>query len=502
MRFFEITPPKQAPVAPAVLSKEPVDTDSEVDPAQATTVKPSYADNQSLKALVDFLQRQMPGGKFSVQNAKGTKQVSSVRAIGVSLASLKQAMTEFGSTQNVPDYKQSTASSSFPTYSFEKDSNLLTVVIGMKGVKSDDESSVGLARKELTPAGLGIQGGIFDKKELVNATKKAVEAKIRKRDPILADALIAMVDNAAAGGTAPISAELMTHVIPYLGTLSQDFGEILAPILILKPGQKVELPTGNNPLVDVKIPGMNLSVKALTGSGTSFRSISDLMDKYETSIENDKDSKENFEVLKAFHPSAGGKNVDKIINAAAKANIEEYKEASRKFGNFANYSDLLKRMSVWNWRDGSTASYKDFLSVSLDVFTASDNKGTKFVGMPADGKFYLGTGKKSDAPREKAAGYASFRANPFKAAADIITYSLGVGLLNYVRGGKNADKYQKMMTDIVNKADAVVGHITVNRDGTMQLVTKPFSTLQFQFQYHAPSHIPGNNLPGFIALLD
>ena len=160
-------------------------------------------------------------------------------------------------------------------------------------------------------------------------------------------------------------------------------------------------------------------------------------------------------------------------------------------------------MSVWPWKNGSIANYRDFLNVSLDVFSASDNRGVKFVGMPADGKFYLGSdGAKKPSAREKAAGYASFRADPPKAAANIITYTLGVGLLNYVKGGKNAEKYKTMMTNIVKEADAVIGHITVNKDGTMSLVTKPFSTLQFQFQYHAPSHIPGNNLPGFIALLD
>jgi len=522
MRFFELSEAKpKPPVAPADVqpvvdqpvqnppvaqSKKPVQQaplSQTKKPHPADDVEPVYADNKNLKTAAAFLQQQLPDGKFSVQNASGTKQISSVRARGISLAALKQAMTAFGATQGSPDVKQSTSSSSFPAYSFDKDGELYTVVIGMKGVKGDDESSVGLARKELTPAGLGIQGGIFDKKELISATKKAVESKIRKRDPILADALIAMVDSAASGGSTPVSPELMAHISPYLGTLSQDFGEILAPILILQPGQKAELPTGNNPLVDVKIPGMNLSVKALTGSGTSFRSISDLMDKYEASIANDKESKKHFEVLKAFHPSAGGKNVDKIIKAAAKANIKEYKEAVRKFGAFDDYASLQRRASVFNWRDGSVASYRDFLNLSLDVFTASDNGGVKFVGMPADGKFYLGSdGAKKPSAREKAAGYASFRANPFKAAADIITYSLGVGLLNYIKGGKNADKYKTMMTDIVNKADAVIGHITVNKDGTMSLVTKPFSTLQFQFQYHAPSHIPGNNLPGFIALLD
>ena len=515
MRFFELSEAKpNPPVAPAdvqpvtdqpatvvkPVAKAP--TAKTKQPHPVDNVEPTYADNKNLKSTAAFLQQQIPDGKFSVQNAGGTKQVSSVRARGISLAALKQAMTAFGATQGTPDVKQSTSSSSFPAYSFEKDGELYTVVIGMKGVKGDDESSVGLARKELTPSGLGIAGGFFDKKELINATKKAVESKIRKRDPILADALIAMVDGAASGGKTPVAPELMAHITPYLGTLSQDFGEILAPILILQPGQKAELPKGNEPLVDVKIPGMNLSIKALTGSGTSFRSISDLMDKYEATIANDKESKKHFEVLKAFHPSAGGKNVDKIIRAAAKANIKEYKEAVRKFGSFNDFAGLLSRASTFNWRDGSVESYRDFLNLSLDVFTASDSGGTKFVGMPADGKFYLGRGKKSDAPREKAAGYASFRANPFKAAADIITYSLGVGLLNYVKGGKNAEKYKTMMTNIVKEADAVIGHITVNKDGTMNLVTKPFSTLQFQFQYHAPSHIPGNNLPGFIALLD
>ena len=266
----------------------------------------------------------------------------------------------------------------------------------------------------------------------------------------------------------------------------------------------VTIEKGNEPLVDVKIPGMNLSVKALTGSGTSFRSISALMDKYEASIaDDDEDTYKKFSVLKQFHPGEGGNNKDKVIKAAAKANIKEYKEAVRKFGLFDNWEGLHSHMKGWPWKEGTKEQYRNFLQQALDVFTASDNRGAKFVGLPLDGKYYLGSdGAKPPSAKEKAAGYASFRANPAKAAADIITYSLGVGLLNYIKGGKDSAQYSKMMTDIVNKADAVIGHITVNKDGTMSLKTKPFSTLQFQFQYHAPSHIPGNNLPGFIALLD
>jgi len=515
MRFSEIN---EAPIAPKkVATQAPVDATKDQHPNDVippaipakNPATPVYATGPQLHDLRDYLELQWPEAKFTVQTAKGTKQVPSIRARGISLAMLKAAMQPQKYTNKNPDAKQSSASSSFPAYSFEKDGVLYTIVIGMKGVKGDDEDSIGISRKELTPAGLGIHGGKFDKAQLISATKKAVESKIRKRDPVLADALIAMVDNAASGGTQKINQELMTHVAPFLGTLSQDFGEILAPILILKDGQQAELPTGNHPLVDVKIPGMNLSVKALTGSGTSFRSISDLMDKYEQSIGGDKEKKKQYSVLKSFHPSSGGNNKDKIIAAAASANTPEYQETVRKFGKFKNWSELHQQMRRWPWKEGTKDQYKNFLGQALDVFTASASTtskptkgGIKYVGMPADGKYYLGSDGAKTPAREKAAGYPSFRANPHAAAADIITYSLGVGLLNYIRGGKESSKYSQMMTDIVNKADAVIGHITVNQDGTMNLKTKPFSTLQFQFQYHAPSHIPGNNLPGFIALLD
>ena len=57
------------------------------------------------------------------------------------------------------------------------------------------------------------------------------------------------------------------------------------------------------------------------------------------------------------------------------------------------------------------------------------------------------------------------------------------------------------MTNIVQKADAVLGHITIKSNGQLELTTTPFSDLEFNFQYHAPSHLPGNNLPGFMAIL-
>lgn len=457
---------------------------------------PNYASNKQLKDLAAFLQQQFPDGKFTVQNAGGVKQVSSIRARGINLAALKDAMGKFGSVFTDADQKQMSTSSSFPANSFDKDGTLYTIVIGMKGVKSDDEGSIGISRKELSPAGLGIHGGKFNKKQLIDATKSAVEKKFRKRDPILADTLNAMVGNASRGGNNPLPAEQMEHVAPFLGTLSQDFGEILAPLLVMKDDDIAELPTGNNPLVDVKLPGMNMSVKALTGSGTSFKAISDLMDKYEASIEDDSESKEKYQILKQFHPSTGGSNKDKIIRAAATAKIPEYKTLIKILGvkSLASFGDLLNAVKA---KTGSK-DYSTFLKTFYPMMTAGP--WGKPVGLPQDGPYYLGqtTVKK----KEKAAGKPSYDVNPASGGSDIITYSLGVGLLNDVTRGESSEKYKKMMTDIVNKAEAVIGHITVNRDGTMSLKTKPFSDLQFNFQYHAPSHIPGNNLPGFIAILD
>jgi len=490
MRFFEL------------ITEQPANNHLDVTKNQYPADKepeqkePIYADNAMINSVNKFLEKELPQGTFKLERSGGTKQVPSVRARGISTADLKNAMARFGATLGSPDPKQSSASSSFPVHSFEKDGILYTAVIGMKGIKSDDESKVGIVRKELTPAGLGINGGTFNKTELIKTTKAAIKKKFETRDPLLAETLNNLLDNAASGGNTPLSPEKSKHIAPYLGTLSQDFGEILAPILIMGEDDKAELPSGNNPLVDVKIPGMNISVKALTGSGTSFRTISDLMDKYEASIGEDPEAKEKYNILKQFHPSTGGTNTDKIIRASMAASTPEYKKLIEILGlrELKSYNDLVNAVTA---KTGDK-DYPTFLKTFYPMMTAGP--WGKPVGLPADGMYYLG--KSDKLKKEKAAGFPSYRINPGKGGADIITYSLGVGLLNNIRQGDHSERYKKMMTDIVNKADAVIGHITVNPNGTMKLTTKPFSDLEFAFQYHAPSHLPGNNLPGFVAILD
>jgi hypothetical protein len=263
-----------------------------------------------------------------------------------------------------------------------------------------------------------------------------------------------------------------------------------------KGEEAIEFPAeGNFPLVDVVVGGVNYSVKSLTGSGTSFRSIKDLMDNFEGTIKGDNTQEKLFALFKSYHPKAGGKNVDKLIKAAQFIEIPEFAAAVKTFGQFNDWNSLRDQMANKKYSP-TPEGYKQFLTDAMAVFTAGS--WGKPVGMPADGARYLGTKAAKEGAVEKAAGFPSFRVNPSKGAADIVTYSLGVGTLNAVTKGPDAQEYAQMMTNIVNQSSAHLGRLDITDNGGIVATTKPFADLRFNFQYHAPSHLPGNNLPGFL----
>lgn len=494
MKIFEIDTPINNPIElPAI--NEPVAVDEPLIPAINEPIRPQYANNSQINNIIKQLTEIIPNGSFTLNGAGGIKSIPHIRIQKISVTELKNAITLLGGTLGGPDLIQSRMSGKFPVYAFNIDGIDYTAVIGsVKGHENND--IIGIGRKELSPTALGLAGKSYNKADLIKHTKAAVIKHIR--DPKLQEALITLVDIASTGGVAHLPTELAQYIAPNIGTISQDFGEILAPILIMDADDQAELPAGNNPIVDVKLKNMNLSVKALTGSGTSFRTISDLMDKYENSITDDA-RKEKFEVLKSFHPGQGGKNVDKIVRAAATAKTKEYlKLADILKEQFTNYSELTRAVTNKIMSTASTLDYQEFLTLVYPAMIAGD-WGVP-TGLPADGKYYLK--HTTLATKEKSAGKPSYDANPRKGATDILTYMLGVGLLNLVRRGGDREVYSSMMTDICKQADAVLGHITINPNGSIQLITRPFGELKFEFQYHAPSHIPGNNLPGFIAILD
>jgi len=481
MRLFEIS---EAPVD-ATKTNHPADQELEI-------AEPKFTTKSNLNALASDLGKSIPSGRFESTGKQKGKPVEHIRVFGVSRGELISSLTSMGFSQEDLRPEQTHLSTKYAAniFSFSKDNEIYSFVISSKGT---EDTSVGVGIKEFSPTNLGLAGKVLGKQELIAAAKKAVTTKAK--DENLRNALIGLIDIAANGGSGQLSPELNQAISADRNQLSVDFGEVLAPIAIMDNNDKAEFPVGNSPLIDVKVGSQNISVKSLSGSGTSFRSIADLMDKYEAAMTDDNPDKSKFNILKKFHPSAGGNNKDKIISASAQAATAEHAEMSTILGsNISTFKELTSALEKLNLND-----YAEFLRTFYPAMTAGS--WGKPVGLPADGAYYMGL--KKDAPKkEKAAGKRSFDRDPVDAGADILTYVLGVGLLNYVTRGGDAEGYSKVMTDIVNKADAVLGKIDITIAGGIKITTRPFNSLKFAFQYHAPSHIPGNNLPGFIALLD
>lgn len=503
MRFFEIN---EQP-AKKVATQAPVDATKEPHPVDAADqpVQKQFAPKADLNKLAADLKTAIPSGRFDPTGKSKGKPVEHIRLFGVSRGEFLGAMSKMGFTQEDLRPEQTHLSTKYAAniFSFSKDNKIFSFVISSKGT---EDTSVGVGIKEYSPTNLGLAGKVLKRNELIDATKKAVSAKAK--DENLKNALLALVDIAANRGKGQLSPELNQAIAADRNQLSVDFGEVLAPIAIMDDNDVAEFPVGNSPLIDVKVGNQNISVKSLSGSGTSFRSIANLMDKYEAAMSGDSPDKEKYNLLKKFHPSAGGNNKDKIISAAAQGKIAEHTKmieilGTQKLNSFKDLTTalapILKDKSSLFATMKAGSDYGAFLTKFYPAMIAGG--WGKPVGLPADGAYYMG--QKKEAPKkEKAAGKRSFDNDPVNAGADILTYVLGVGLLNFVTKGGDAEGYSKVMTDIVSKADAVIGKIDITTAGGLSITTKPFSNLKFAFQYHAPSHIPGNNLPGFIAILD
>jgi hypothetical protein len=492
MKIFEVIEQDQEPVELST-TVEPQPEQPQQPIPQPVEQQPQYAPKAELVQLAASLKTAIPDGRFEPTGKTRGKPVEHIRVFSVSRLALVNALVSMGYAQADLRPEQTYLSTKYAAniFSFIKDNQIYSFVISSKG---STEEHVGVGIKEYSPTNLGLAGQVFTREKLVDTVKTALAAKAT--DENLKSALLGLVDIAVNRGNGQLPPELNQAISQDRNQLSVDFGEVLAPIAIMDDEDEAEFPVGNMPLIDVRVGNQNISVKSLSGSGTSFRSIAKLMDKYEEAMTDDHPQKSRFDILKKFHPSAGGNNKDKIVSATAQANIPEYVKLLEildveKLTSFNNITVALKVLNI--------TDYATFLNTFYPAMTAGD--WGKPVGLPADGAYYMGT--KAEAPKTvKQAGKRSFDADPVEAGADILTYVLGVGLLNYITRGADASEYSNVMTDIVNKADAVLGKIDITVAGGLSITTKPFSTLKFAFQYHAPSHIPGNNLPGFMAIID
>lgn len=499
---------------------------------QELAVDARYATKAELDILAANLARTMPGIRFEVEKKKESPVIY-IRVKGAQRDDITNYFASLGVDELPPDPQQLLISGQYranilsysttnevidqikpgKTHQIPNDNQeiknvIYTLVVAGVG----DRGSIAVGKKELTPVSLGLAVKAYTKNELVVATKQALADKIKTR-PELIEICSQLLDIAASGGQGTIDPELNKKLgSKARNQLSVDFGEILAPIMFSQGGELIEFPAeGNFPLIDVIVGQNNYSVKSLSGSGTSFASIADLMDSYEGKLKKSgsKDSKKVeklFQLFKGYHPSAGGKNVDKIIRGAAFVQTAEYVKLTEILGGtFNDYSGLealvtklITKIMSNDKVESRAVYYSEFLKTVYPAMTAGGWE--KPAGLPADGAYYMGKAKELKA--EKTAGFPSFRAGPVKAATDILTYVLGVGTLNLVTRGSDAEQYAEMMTNIVNQSPAYLGRLDITGNGGLVAVKKAFSDLKFRFQYHAPSHIPGNNLPGFMIVMD
>ena len=491
MRFKEISEAKPVqsatPVAGAPSAKQPPKPEPDAH----------FASREQIKQLAANLAQDMPDVRFEVQAKSGLPYI---RIFGSDKQTITNYLKQYG-YDNLPlEPKQFGLSSKYRSniLSYNSGDTIYSMVVAGSGRKDDDSKGVSVSIKEFTPTTLGLAGQVYNRESLIKATQAAVIAKTKTR-PELQQILLELIQ-VAAGAQPALSPEANENLSQRArDQLSVDFGEILAPIKLANKSDKIEFPAeGNFPLIDVIVGDLKYSVKSLTGSGTSFRSIQDLMDNFEGTIENDKTQEKLFSLFKSYHPKAGGKNVDKIIAGANHISVPEYTKVSEILGgDFTDYASLKELISKQKFvKMPNEQGYSQFLKMFYPAMTAGG--WGKPVGLPADGNYYMGVSKGKEKPTEKEAGLPSFRANPEKAATDILTYVMGIGTLNAVERGPDAKEYAQMMTNIVNQSPAWLGRLDITDSGQVVASAKPFTDLKFKFQYHAPSHKPGNNLPGFM----
>lgn len=394
-------------------------------------------------------------------------------------------------------------------YTFTVNNTVFTVVIAGKGAKEGVEGKCQVGIQMLRPEKFGLKGVDLTKTEMVNTVKENLP-NIAKSDPKLQDALSQLLD-VAMGTRASVDPQLMAHIAPCLNLISQDFGEVLTPIVLADSDNDIISfsATSNKPLIDVEINGTPVAVKSLGGSGNSFAAISKMIDDYEKAmLQDDPKWKANkhFDILKDF-VSKNGKTNDKLIRAAQKATVPEALALNKILGTIpSSYADMEVAVTklldqLKNTPEGQANLYSAYLKTIMPASlsagrTRGKNKTPVAVGLPGDYRQYVSPGE-DQKQSTKSAGKKKFDANFVRAASRQLTYMLGMGFRNAVVEGDDAQEMEKTITNILTRKDAVAAKITIAADGSIKVVKVPFKDLKFGYQYHAGTDTVDQNAPGF-----
>jgi hypothetical protein len=500
MRFFEINEPEN---------------EVESDP------KPDYATKDQQQPLVkqieDLLKTDYPSVRVENRTDKIIPHIRIKNAFPKE--GVKDKLVAGGLNLTLDkDTNQISTSDTFQssTYSLIQDGVLFTIVLAGKG--QEGKAQVGI--QQLRPENFGLSNQTFNREQLASTVKSKISTLTK--DVILQQGLIQLVD-VALGKRSSVDQTLMDHMKGILNYISQDFGEVLAPLVLTKDNNElIKFPEkSNKPLIDVEISGVPMAVKSLSGSGNSFIVIKDLIDSYVDTKRRDDAAfspGESYEILKDF-VSSEGKTVDKLIRAAQKADIPEAKklnEILKVSGPPMSYKELesaVARLVDELKTTGQENLYKRYLQTVLPAATAA-NRMTKpkegrkaakafspkliSVGLPADAKKYLNIESESEAePNKRSAGKKKFDQNFVKAATRQLTYMLGVGFRNHVVDGPASAEMESTITDIMSAKNAFAAKIGINPNGSITIKKTPFKDLRFGYQYHAGTSTVDQNAPGF-----
>ena len=537
MRFFEInepnTPPDpQASVPPVDATKEPhpADKQPKLQPAIKRTLKGAgpfvinnvtYATKKDqdteVAAIKAALIDEFPSVNVrnDLEDLDDGKKIPSIRILNALprdkvLSVLKDAGYQLANTKNDVQIVSGTYRNFI--YTFTKNNIVFTVVIAGKGAGEGQEGKCQVGIQMLRPEKFGLKGVDSTKSELAARVKAAIP-KVAKSDPILQQALSQLID-VAMGDRSTVDAPLMDHISGCLNLISQDFGEILTPIVLADgEGDIISFSkTSNKPLIDVDVKGIPVAVKSLGGSGNSFSAIRDMIADYEKSKKQEDpawEANKTFKILQDF-VKKDGKTNDKLIRAAQLARVPEAVELNKILGaspqNYAQMetavSALVQKLSATP--EGQKNLYATYLKIIWPASVAANRvRGKKAtlvpVGLPGDYRSYVKSDDTAEEPKQsnKSAGKKKFDANFVRAASRQLTYMLGMGFRNQAVEGDDKNEMEQTITDIMTRKDAIAAKITINADGSIKVIKTAFKDLKFGYQYHAGTDTVDQNAPGF-----
>lgn len=387
----------------------------------------------------------------------------------------------------------------------------------------------GVADKSFEPGKFDFGG-----KEFANAEQLANEViaklKTNVKDQTIQDLLIQLVEVAIDKRPA-VDKNLMDFILAdptSFANISKDFGEVLAPLVVAKDNsQAISFPgASNEKMVDVTIGGKKVAVKSLSGSGNGMDGISSFIDAYEEKMDGteSEDKKKLFDFIKNVRTKKSkAKGITQngtgaIISSAFRVPTKEAEAVEKLLGGRptdagsminlvqAYYDKNLKDLDPKDAYVAWLEKLKPISIISGYGRQLKDRFKLEPQGLPADYRKYVDFEdigiKKVEGGKEQKTGFPLYRKNFVVAAASNVVYILGVStntLYNSKRSNptEEAKKMEDLMTEIMSNQDAYAAHVTIKKDGTLDVNYQPFKDLRFGFQYHAATNAPARNLPGY-----